>query len=368
MVRFPKFITTLFVVAVSYAAVGQTEISRAATYINQYRELAIAEMLRTGVPPSITLAQGILETAGGQSDLASMANNHFGIKCKSEWKGETMLHDDDAKGECFRKYPNVESSFQDHSDFLKSRPNYAFLFKLDPNDYEGWAKGLKKAGYATSPTYAQKLMRIIVENNLQQVTSVAIERRQNGETELFAVDDAKAPGVSQPVFIEKEEAAAVTTSVAVSKPITHSRNVENISVPNRKYPVDQVFTINETKVIYAQTGTSLLAMANNFNLTYRKILEFNDLNEVDIISRDQLIFLQKKPKRGNKDVHVVEADENLHEICQKEGIQMVSLMEYNRLQKGMEPAKGEKLYLKFAAPVTPRLASGEGSLALNRTK
>jgi hypothetical protein len=367
MVRFPKFITTLFVVAVSYAAVGQTEISRAATYINQYRELAIAEMLRTGVPPSITLAQGILETAGGQSDLASMANNHFGIKCKSEWKGETMLHDDDAKGECFRKYPNVEASFQDHSDFLKSRPNYAFLFKLDPNDYEGWAKGLKKAGYATSPTYAQRLMKIIVENNLQQVTLVALERRQNGETEIFAVNDTKTPGVSQPVFIEKEESVA-TTTVAVSKSVAQSKSGENILAPSRKYPVDQVFTINETKVIYAQTGTSLLAMANNFNLTYKKILEFNELNEVDIISRDQLIFLQKKPKRGNKDVHVVEADENLHEICQKEGIQMVSLMEYNRLQKGMEPAKGEKLYLKFPAPVAPKLAGSEASLALNRTK
>jgi flagellum-specific peptidoglycan hydrolase FlgJ len=141
----------LFALLIFSATFGQAEKQRIEDYINTYKDLAISEMLRSGVPASITLAQGILETAGGQSDLAALAYNHFGIKCKSEWTGETMTHDDDAKNECFRKYPSVEESYKDHSDFLRSRPCYAFLFKLDPTDYEGWAKGLKKAGYATNP-------------------------------------------------------------------------------------------------------------------------------------------------------------------------------------------------------------------------
>src|SRR4051794_20661431 len=168
MIKFPKLTTTLLsAISLLSTVFGQTDKLRIDAYVNSYKELAISEMLRTGVPASITLAQGILETAGGQSDLAAVANNHFGIKCKPEWTGETMTHDDDLKNECFRKYQSVEDSYRDHSDFLKSRPFYAFLFKLDPTDYEGWAKGLKKAGYATNPTYAQQLIRLIVENNLQ---------------------------------------------------------------------------------------------------------------------------------------------------------------------------------------------------------
>ena len=366
MIRFPKFITTLVVVALTTTAVAQTENTRAAAYINQYKELAIAEMLRTGVPASITLAQGILETGGGQSDLASMANNHFGIKCKSEWTGETMLHDDDAKGECFRKYPSVEASYRDHSDFLKTRPFYSFLFKLDPTDYEGWAKGLKKAGYATNPAYAPKLMKIIVENNLQQVTLLALQRTQNVESELFAQQGQKTTNSVEMVLEEKEEIAPASSSIINTvaleqKPMATASNRSN-------YPSGQVFTINETKVIFTQAGTSLLAMANNFNLSYKKILEFNELNEVDILTRDQLIFLQKKPKRGANEVHIVEAGENLHEICQKEGIQLLSVMEFNRLQKGMEPAKGERLYLKFPAPVSPKLASNERPFAVNSSR
>src|SRR5215217_9496568 len=139
-------------------------------YIAQYKDIAIEEMLRTGVPAAITLAQGIHETGAGQSDLVKKSNNHFGIKCKAEWQGERVTHDDDARGECFRKYADPLDSYKDHSDFLKERKHYAFLFTLDPMDYEGWAWGLKKAGYATNPKYPQILIKLINDYHLQDYT------------------------------------------------------------------------------------------------------------------------------------------------------------------------------------------------------
>ena len=130
-------------------------------YISQYADIAIKEMVRTGVPASIKIAQGILETQAGKSDLVLASNNHFGIKCKSNWNGPKVYHDDDAQNECFRKYKDAQSSYKDHSDFLKSQPRYSPLFDLDPDDYSGWAWGLKKAGYATDPQYAEKLISLI---------------------------------------------------------------------------------------------------------------------------------------------------------------------------------------------------------------
>src|SRR3954453_674339 len=174
----------LFVIATAGVIYGYSQsTSNVQNYIDTYKELAISEEIRTGVPASITLAQGILETEAGQSDLVKASNNHFGIKCKSEWTGATVYHDDDAKGECFRSYNSAEESYRDHSDFLRTRPNYEFLFQLDPTDYEGWAKGLKKAGYATSNVYGQMLIKLIITNHLQDYTLLAIQRQQNGNTQ-----------------------------------------------------------------------------------------------------------------------------------------------------------------------------------------
>ncbi len=143
-------------------------------YITTYKDLAILEMQRTGVPASITLAQGIHESGAGMGTLALVSNNHFGIKCKSNWTGETIKHNDDARGECFRKYPAAEDSYRDHSDFLKSSQRYASLFTLDPADYEGWAHGLKKAGYASNPKYPQALIKLIEDYQLQEYTFIAL--------------------------------------------------------------------------------------------------------------------------------------------------------------------------------------------------
>jgi LysM repeat protein len=348
MIKLPKLATTLLsAILLLSTAFGQSEKQRIQAYIDTYKELAISEMLRTGVPASITLAQGILETAGGQSDLAATANNHFGIKWKPDWAGEYVLHDDDAKNERFRKYVSVEDSYKDHSDFLRTRPMYAFLFKLDPTDYEGWAKGLKKAGYATSSTYAQQLIRLIVENNLQSYTLLAMQRKDMG-------DDLFATTASLNKTVEADEIEAETSDV---KPEFTQRKEIKGRTKSDRYPSNTVFSINDVKVIYAEAGTSLLALANNYNVSYKKLLDFNDLDEQDILTSGQLIFLQKKAKKGSKEIHVVEPNESLRDIAQKEGIQLTSIMEFNGLQKGMQPATGEKIYLKYAAPASPKLAT-----------
>lgn len=155
-------------------------------YIEQYKNIAIQEMKRTGIPASITLAQAIVESASGESELAKKSNNHFGIKCKLDWKGETTTHDDDTKKECFRVYPNVNSSFKDHSDFLKNRPNYAPLFQLDPVDDSAWAYGLKKAGYATAADYPKKLLKVIDDYELSQYNFPELLE----EVEAFSTEDS----------------------------------------------------------------------------------------------------------------------------------------------------------------------------------
>ena len=326
------------------AAFSQTEKQRIDAYVSAYKDLAIDEMVRSGIPAAVTLAQGILETAGGQSDLAALANNHFGIKCKSEWTGETMLHNDDAKGECFRKYSCVKDSYKDHSDFLRSRPCYAFLFKLDPTDFEGWAKGLRRAGYATNPAYAQKLIKLIVENDLQSYTLLALN---NGNSqEIFANENN---GTEAEVSINNSDEATLKPALTMRVP--------EVKLKSTIYPANSVFTINDVKVIYADAGSSLLALADNYNIGLKKLLEYNELAEqTEILTNAQLIFLEKKSKKSTKDIHIVEMNETLRDISQKEGVQLSAIMEYNGLQKGMEPAYGEKIYLNYPAPSSPRLA------------
>src|SRR6266536_5606839 len=182
-----QFIPILFL-AGSFSGTAQTN-NAVTQYINTYKVLAIHEEIRTGVPAAITLAQGILESEAGQSELSLASNNHFGIKCKSDWTGATVYHDDDTKGECFRSYASVEDSYRDHSDFLKSRPNYAFLFNLDPTDYSSWAYGLKRANYATNPAYASLIIKIINDNNLQDYTLIALERIKNGAQPDYAINN-----------------------------------------------------------------------------------------------------------------------------------------------------------------------------------
>jgi len=335
-------------------------------YINTYKSIAIAEMQRSGVPASIKLAQGILETAAGESELVKKSNNHFGIKCKNDWTGETAYHDDDAKGECFRKYETAADSYADHSDFLKTRPHYAFLFKLDPLDYEGWAKGLKKAGYATNPAYPQRLIKIIVENNLQQYSIAALQKKENTNEATATIsneetkqnDNPQTIATTEPT-VEEEEIEQATDSVAV----------QNSNVPTNETPYPTgVFSINGSRVVFANAGTSLLALANRYKVSYKNILEFNHLEKIDILSKAQLVYLERKAKKGAAAFHIVKENETLLDISQITGVRLESLFEYNRMKKGMEPATGEKIYLRSAAPVLPKLADTNNQPSYNNLK
>ncbi len=338
----------------------QAQKEKAQAYIDTYKELAIAEMLRVGVPASITLAQGVLESQYGESDLAKTSNNHFGIKCKTEWMGAKTYHDDDEKGECFRVYESVEKSYMDHSEFLKSRPHYAFLFKLDPTDYDGWAKGLKKAGYATSPTYPQQLLKVINDYNLQQYSLQALARQNNDVPATNAntmVSNTIPPEIKNMSPIEKETMVAkqpekieeaTTQTVITIKPATKKPTT---------YP-QGIFSINHVKVIYGTEGTSLLSLAEQYDIPLGKLLEFNDLSEMDVLDMDRLIFIERKLKKGSTDFHTVATGETLHAICQAEGIRLDSLLEYNSLKKGAAISAGEKVMLHAAnTPVSKPVKS-----------
>ncbi len=316
-------------------------------YINNYKELAIQEEIRTGVPAAITLAQGLLETNAGQCDLVKSSNNHFGIKCKSDWTGSVVYHDDDAKGECFRSYDSAEESYRDHSDFLKTRPNYAFLFNLDPTDYEGWAKGLKKAGYATNPAYSASLVKYIVNNHLQDYTLLALQRQQGRES-LMA---ASLPAFNNAMQEEDEEEDAPKQG-----PLTAKIAQTTITAPTALYP-SGVFSINETKVVYLQQGTSLFALASKYNIAYSKLLEYNDLAG-EIRDKNQLIYLAKKPKKGSKPYHVVTIQESLQDIAQIEGVRLESILEYNNLGKHAAIKPGQKIYLQGFAPSSAKTTTG----------
>lgn len=330
------------------AAYAQKE--KAEIYIANYKELAISEMMRTGVPATITLAQGILESQYGESKLAKVSNNHFGIKCKPEWTGPKTFHDDDEKGECFRVYESVEQSYIDHSDFLKTRSHYAFLFKLDPADYEGWAQGLKKAGYATSKTYPQQLLKVINDYNLQQYSLDALARIHNKPNILSAPVSPELQAATE-TTVQTEEIK--TVPAPGDKEVNSTPVVTNIETPvltAEKHTIPQypsgIFSINNSKVIYATAGRSLLSLALQYDLPLNKLFEFNEIPEMDVLDADQLLFIERKSKKGNGDVHTVAPGENLHSICQAEGIRLENLLEYNKLGKDAKPAIGDKLLLK----------------------
>jgi LysM repeat protein len=322
-----KKLLVLFFAAATISAKAQNNEAVNA-YITQYRQLAIDEMIRTGVPASITLAQGILESNAGQCNLTQQSNNHFGIKCKTDWVGNVVYHDDDAKHECFRSYSCAEASYRDHSDFLKTRPNYTSLFSLDVTDYQGWAYGLKAAGYATNPVYAKSLISTIERYNLADVTLAGL---QQSNQVILAASPAKL-----------QEEYSFQNTAALVEPIVNQPVVKQ---ETKIYP-EGVFSINETKVVYAKAGTSLLALANRYNLAYGRLLAFNDLHDGDILQQPALIYLEKKPKHGSKDYHIVQPNEKLYDIAQQEGVQLQSLVAYNNLQKDNLPKAGDKIILR----------------------
>jgi LysM repeat protein len=281
-------------------------------YVQEYKDLAIKEMKRMGVPAAITLAQGLLETENGNSDLVKASNNHFGIKCKSTWTAETVSHDDDSPGECFRKYKSPEDSYRDHSNFLRGNSRYDFLFQLDPADYKGWAYGLRKAGYATNPRYPEILIKNIEDNNLQQYTLEAINDVPHFDASQYAGDPEK-----------QNDTVDETVSVA---PIS--------------------LTINGSKALYVPKGTSLLAVATEHHINLEKLLTINDLTKDGLLDKGQYIFLEKKQKEGKNDFCIAEANETMYDIAQKYGVILQNLYAYNQLTPDDYIVAGTKIFLK----------------------
>ncbi len=316
-------------------------------YINTYKDLAVQEMIRTGVPASITLAQGIVETESGNSKLVKKSNNHFGIKCKETWTGPTVSHDDDARGECFRKYESAEQSYIDHSDFLRTRKHYHFLFGLDPADYKAWAYGLKKAGYATNPAYPQMLIKYIEKYNLNEYSLIALGKKKAEEPFIVKTE--------QPVISEQPVTTTVQQTITPAEVQQTSDVVkEIIKKPVVNYPSGE-FKINETKVIYATQGTAFLAIAQKYNLPLKWLFDFNDLKEAEVVEQDQLIFLQRKRLVGANPFHVVASGETVYDIAQAQGIRLEALLKLNQIPVNKQPATGEQLYLQSPAPAAPKL-------------
>ena len=337
-----KIVVTILSFIVCTAGIAQSISVQ--EYINTYKELAISEMKRTGVPASITIAQGILETESGNSDLVRRSNNHFGIKCKHTWKGPSVSHDDDAPGECFRKYESAEESYRDHSNFLKGSSRYAFLFDLDPMDYKSWAHGLKKAGYATNPRYPAILIKNIETYNLQQFDRLeAGSEPENASVAVVTEIDSKP--LSTEVDIKPEPSDIVikapSTEVAkrVTKPYTNPAG-NTASIKSGKT------LFNGLKAVYVPAGTSLLAIATEFDVALNKLMEFNDIREEGILDEGQWIFLEKKKKSGNRDFHVSEQGETLYSISQINAIQLQYLVQYNNLSESTVLKKGTKVLLR----------------------
>jgi LysM repeat protein len=331
-----KKLSLLLIVAVISMALHAQPGSDVYTYINNYKDLAISEMHRTGVPASIKLAQGIHETFAGKSELVLKSNNHFGIKCKTTWTGKKVYHDDDARGECFRSYSAAADSYMDHSNFLRSGSRYSFLFDYDPTDYKAWAYGLKKAGYATNNKYSEILIRLIETYNLNNYTLIALNR-------------IPAEGMLTGNVKPREESAVPSGEI-----IAVNNTIVTAVVSPVSYPQGQ-FHINDTRVIFAKQGTSLLALAQEYDISLARLLDFNDLHGEDVLINDQLVFLQRKRRTGINEFHTVQNGETLYDIAQAQGMRLKYLLEYNHLQHHSIPAVGERLFLHEKSPQRPRL-------------
>jgi len=339
---------------------------KANRYVQQYSKLAVAEQKRSGVPAAITLGQGILETEAGCSILVTGANNHFGIKCKSGWTGETFAHTDDAPDECFRKYKCCEDSYKDHSDYLKGSPRYASLFRLSVTDYAGWAYGLKKCGYATNPRYAQQLIKIIEDFHLQAYTYAAIDNSDMPSNDL-AVDEKGGTNVKAEGNNTAYEASAPTTAAlpatnaatltTVTPLVSKKKQGKEVVTPYSSAPNKGVLLkVNGLRAFYALKGEMLLQYALKFNVRYEHLLEINDLKDAPLPA-NMFVYLEKKNYRGVRSTHTVKQGENLLMISQAEGIQLRRLMTLNKLTiYGEEPVPGAILHLQEPAEVKPAVA------------
>ena len=289
----------------SAASAQSTWNARYQNYINQYKDCAIEQMLKWKIPASITLAQGLLESGAGESNLARRGNNHFGIKCHG-WTGGTIYQDDDKRNECFRSYSSAFESFEDHSRFLASGQRYRSLFNLKITDYKGWARGLKAAGYATNPKYADRLIDIIQLYRLYEYdTARSYDKTMNNHTK------------------------------------DHS---------NYGKPLHAMGKYNKNYFIYARKGDTFRSIGEEIGISYKKIARYNERDRDDRLQEGEVIWLKKKQRRAPKEYkdrpHYVRAGESMYMIAQKYGIRLESLYKMNHLSPDYEIRVGDALKLR----------------------
>jgi LysM repeat protein len=302
----PLFISSFFFCSL-YAQPAEHKMTPV-QYIDSFKDEAIKEMLMFNIPASITLAQGMLESGNGNSDLAVYANNHFGIKCHKEWTGPSFTKDDDEKDECFRKYQSVLESYTDHSNFLKSRSRYANLFQLKRTDYKGWAKGLKTTGYATDPNYTQRILDLINAYKLYQYDQV-------------------------------DELPSIASSI--TKPTTVSEPME----------AREILRFHFIKYVIVKPGDTFYKIAHDTDKDLWQLYRFNDLTADSKLIVGQKLYLQPKRNKAEEPFHTVKKGETMKSISQLHGIKLKQLYKKNHLQSGEEPKVGEQLYLRTKKPI-----------------
>lgn len=300
-----RILCLIFVLAVvgTAEAESQRRLPSYEKYVSQYSDLAVQHQKKYHIPASITLAQGILESGAGLSNLARRSNNHFGIKCHSDWRGGRVYHDDDLQGECFRKYKRVEESYDDHARFLTDRPRYAPLFELKIKDYKGWAKGLQKCGYATDRAYANKLIKVIEDYELYRYDSAKSNKRASGSS--------------------KNQSTA----------------------PLSKYTI---YKTHGLLYIYAKDNDDLDHIALSLGFRVKDIKKYNEVPEDFPLQEGDIVYLEKKKKKADKPDydHVVQVGESMHSISQKYGIQIKSLYKMNKKHIDYIPEEGDVLKLR----------------------
>ena len=326
-------VLVLILAATLRGAPAQTRQTRE-EYIDRYKAIAVSHMERYGIPASITMAQGILESDCGNSALAARSNNHFGIKCKRDWTGERVYHDDDARGECFRSYSSVEESYRDHAEFLDTQPRYDSLFAYGPADYKNWARGLKAAGYATAPDYAQRLVRIIEEYQLYLLD------RPDG-SRLYASRHASH---ADPACRFDDESSMTHTAVPAAALI----DPDHYRVTINAHDGYDVYETNGVHYILAKEHDTFEAIGRSFRISARNLRKFNELKKgVQPVAGDPVFIARKKRRwEGDAATHTARQGETAYTVGQTYGIRTRSIEKLNRLAAGSAIAPGEQIRIR----------------------
>jgi hypothetical protein len=323
-------------------------------YVQRFAPYAVEEMEKYKIPASITLAQGLLETAGGQSILAQQGNNHFGIKCKEDWTGKTMTHTDDAPNECFRVYEDPKQSYEDHSKFLAYRKYYVNLFRLDPKDYRAWAYGLKKDGYATNPRYANILIGKIERYHLDVFDNV------DSKNVLYAILKLYPELNNDKIFMAKlgQNTADYRpqTLVVPYKPVTYAKQQERTQeIKTKAEMLNSILVRNHPngglKFLIVPQDMTLKELSDKFEISERRLTKWNELKSSNLKKND-IIFLESKNSSGNVDTYTTVLGDNMHSIAQKFAIKLKKLYSKNRMEDGQQPQIGQLIYLNHKKPRT----------------